>query len=325
MAIILPGADWQPYSGKSTTPVHHDILCAHTIVGGVNGAVSGGSKAGTPYAHNYVRCSGTTVQVQDLAYRAAANLYGNPYVLSWETEDMNSSCWPNWGTSCGNVPAWSDHQVERLIKDMAWCCIRWDIPPVLISNTKAGTRGLGYHRMGVPGSPEWVEGNLAWTKSKGKCCPDWRRIAQFKTEVVPGVKALVNGLPPKPPEPVRIILEDDMPIQYGAKGRPPRLAIGGTSIGWDSNTRRERVLKAMEAAKIQVPTITLTPEDYDYLAKALVTETDIQKILDAASSTQLAETMVNAAEFKKQIAPGGFLNATLIAAIKEGVKQATTP
>jgi hypothetical protein len=193
MAVILPEAEWRPFSGKSTTPVQPDILVAHTEVGSNEGSISWGAKAGNPYAHNYTSCGGKTVQCQDLKHRSAAVLEGNPYAICWETEDTKSACFADWDHTCGNVPAWTNAQVQRLIKDMAWCCVRFNIPPVLIPDTKKGRRGLAYHRQGVPNSPEWVTGNLSWTKSTGKCCPDWRRIDQFKTKVVPGVRALVLG------------------------------------------------------------------------------------------------------------------------------------
>jgi hypothetical protein len=193
MAIILPEAEWRPFSGKSTTALQHDILCAHTEVGSNEGSISWGAQAGNPYAHCYTACGGKTVQCQDLKYRSAAVLEGNPYAICWETEDTKSACFADWDHTCGNVPAWTEAQVQRLIKDMAWCCVKFDIPPVLIPDTKVGRRGLGYHRQGVPGSPEWVTGSLAWTKWKGKCCPDWMRIEQFKTRVVPGVRNLVIG------------------------------------------------------------------------------------------------------------------------------------
>src|SRR5215207_3338638 len=138
MAIIVPEAEWRPFTGKSTTPVQQDILCAHTMVGSNEGSISWGAGDGRPYAHCYTSCKGKTVQCKDLKYVAAANLEGNPYVLAWETEDINSTCFDPWDRTCGNVPAWTDAQVTRLIKDFAWACVRFDIPPELIPDTKKG-------------------------------------------------------------------------------------------------------------------------------------------------------------------------------------------
>jgi hypothetical protein len=241
MAIIVPEAEWRPFTGKSTTPVRQDILCAHTIVGSNESAIAWGGQDGKPYAHCYTSCRGKTVQCKGLEYRAAANLEGNPYVLAWETEDSNSVCFDPWTKTCGNVPAWTDAQVARLIKDFAWACIRFDIPPVLIPDTKAGRRGLAYHRMGVPNSPEWVSGNLAWTSSSGKCCPDWRRIAQFKTKVVPGVAAIVNQEKDMPLNDddktiIRNILKQEIPAlvqaavdnRFSASGSDVRQQLAGS-------------------------------------------------------------------------------------------------
>jgi hypothetical protein len=139
--------------------------------------------------------SGETWQCHDLRYRSAANLDGNPYVIPIETADMGSP-FTAWSGQCGDVPAWTGAQVTRLIALIAWLCVRYAIPPVIIPDTKPGRRGLAYHRQGVPNSPEWKTGNLRWSSSVGKCCPDWRRIAQFKDVVVPAVRNLVNP-PPK--------------------------------------------------------------------------------------------------------------------------------
>ena len=174
------------------------VACAHTQVGSYEGSWDWGNRDGNPYPHSYLPCVGPGVNAQPLQYKAAANLEGNPYCWSIETEDVDSRCFPAWNMSCGNVPAWTESQVQGLIKAMAWWCIRFKRPPVLIPDARPGRMGLGYHRFGVPNSPEWVAGAHRWTTSSGKCCPDWRRIAQFKTRVVPGVAAIVKGgtIPP---------------------------------------------------------------------------------------------------------------------------------
>ena len=248
MAIILPDAVWAPFSGKSTTPLRHDILCAHTEVGTNEGSISIGAQAGHSYAHCYTDCLGVTWQCQDLAYRAAANLDGNPYVISWETEDMDTRCFAPWGTSCGNVPAWTAAQVDRLILDMAWCCLRFNIPPVLIPDTKAGRRGLGYHRQGVPGSPEWVVGSLAWSSAAGKCCPDWRRIEQFVNLVIPGVQRIVWGTPPVE----EIVIMDPTVVQEPTFGKACILYPSREYMWMDSWEALRDVVSGYEGVGIDV-------------------------------------------------------------------------
>jgi hypothetical protein len=181
---------WKPFDDKGTTPLRHDIVCVHTMVGTLAGSWNWANGAGRAYWHFGMAGSGETWQCHDLRYRSAANLEGNPYVIPIETADMGSP-FGAWSGQCGDVPAWTDAQVDRLIDLIAWLCVRYDIPPTIIPDTRAGRRGLAYHRQGVPSSPEWEAGNLKWSSSTGKCCPDWRRINQFKTKVVPGVRALV--------------------------------------------------------------------------------------------------------------------------------------
>src|SRR5678816_998719 len=125
--IALPDADYAPFDGKTLRLLRQDICCAHTEVGTNEGSIDLGARPGNSYAHNYLDCLGTTHQRQSLAYQAAANLYGNPYVISWETEDIDSRCFAGWDKACGHVPAWTEAQVQRLIKDMAWCCVLFAI------------------------------------------------------------------------------------------------------------------------------------------------------------------------------------------------------
>jgi hypothetical protein len=183
---------WKPFDDKGTTLLRHDIVCAHTMVGSLDGSFAWANGDGRAYWHFGMAGSGETWQCHDLRYRSAANLDGNPYVIPIETADMGSP-FAAWSGQCGDVPAWTGAQVTRLIALIAWLCVRYAIPPVIIPDTKPGRRGLAYHRQGVPNSPEWETGNLRWSSSVGKCCPDWRRIEQFKTKIVPGVRALVLG------------------------------------------------------------------------------------------------------------------------------------
>jgi len=262
--IIIPDAIWSPFSGKGTTPVQPDILCVHTEVGTNEGSIAIGAQAGHSYAHNYLDCLGFTFQKRDLRYRAAANLDGNPYVISWETEDIDSRCFAAWGTSCGNVPAWTPAQVARLILDLYWCCVRFNIPPVLIPDTKVGRRGIGFHRQGVPNSPEWVPGSLRWSSSIGKCCPDWRRIAQLIGIIIPAVAARVAGIIPPPPSGANM---DDYVLD--SPGIAPYLiseATGATPL--DANTIQRWCRDAQPSDRVPIRSTTNTALALDLIARA---------------------------------------------------------
>ncbi len=202
--VWVPGWEIRRFTDpKSGAANANRVACAHTIVGGLPGAWDWGNRDGKPYPHSYIEGDGHGINAQPVNLRAAANLEGNPYCWAIETEDVDPKYFPAWNLTCGDVPAWTDAQLETLTEGMAWWCVRFNRPPVLIPDAKPGRVGLAYHRQGVPDSPEWVTGADQWTTSPGKCCPDWRRIHQFKTEVVPAVAALVNG--------------DDMPLNDADK------------------------------------------------------------------------------------------------------------
>jgi hypothetical protein len=191
MALVLPGANYRQLSGKSRTLLQARFVNVHTMVGTLNGTESWFSGAGRAYSHFGLGGSGEVRQWQDLTWRAASDLQGNPWSISWETEDMG----PHFGAWSGsNVPAWTDNQVHELIDGLAWCCARFNIPPVLALNSLPTPNALSYHRLGV--DPWRVDGGLRYSSSYGKVCPGDRRIDQFRTEVVPEVARRLST-PPK--------------------------------------------------------------------------------------------------------------------------------
>jgi hypothetical protein len=191
MALVAPMATWRPYTrAVSTTPLIHNVICAHTMVGTLDGSYSHGNGAGNPYHMFGLAGDGRLQQHHDLLTRSAANYEGNWRCIPIETEDKGPS-FPSWPGTCGTVPAWTDAQVDRLVELIAWLCARFAIPPVLVPDSRPEHRGLAYHRQGCP--PNVVAGGEAWSTSTGKCCPDTLRIDQFHNDVVPRVAAIVNG------------------------------------------------------------------------------------------------------------------------------------
>lgn len=207
MAIIAPMAEWHPFSGKGSTPLTHDIICLHTMVGTLAGSWSWANAAGRAYWHFGIGGRGECWQCHPLEYRSAANLYGNWHVIPIETSDMGEGLFPvPWGN-----PPWTQAQLNRIIQLVAWLCARFNIPPNLIPDTLPGRRGIAYHRQGIDGnySDGRVPGGELWSKADGKVCPADPRINQLKTIVIPGVRALLNGQVPTP-EPELPQLEADM-------------------------------------------------------------------------------------------------------------------
>lgn len=215
MAEVSPYAEWRPFSGKSTTPLVFDIICVHTEVGRNEVSISIGAQPGHSYAHQYLAGSGYLAQCQDLRYRAAANLNGNWHVISIETEDVGGVFPVPWAN-----PPWTQQQLDKLIPNIAWMCLRFNIPPVLIPNTRPGNRGLAYHRQGCQGNFVPYDGIVAggelWSKAFGKTCPA-NRVAQFISIVIPGVQDLVWGVQPPPPEEEEEV-EMDSYVMYNENG-----------------------------------------------------------------------------------------------------------
>lgn len=206
MAELVPSsiATWKPFSGKGHTPLRRDIICLHTMVGSLPGSWSWASGAGRAYWHFGVGGDGQCWQCQDLRYRSASNLDGNPYVIPIECADMGPG-FGGWNGQCGHVPPFTQAQVDKLVDLIAWLCQRYNIPAQIVPDSQAGRRGIAWHRQGIPGSPDW-HGGLRWSSSAGKCCPDGARVAQIRGVIVPRVRAKLFGTPQPPPKE-----EDDMP------------------------------------------------------------------------------------------------------------------
>jgi hypothetical protein len=179
--------------GKQTQPrlAAHDIICVHTMVGylgstytmfatggfrGTESHVGIGGKWGSDLTSEL---DGVAWQFQDTDYTADANFEGSWHILSIETAD-NAPAHPE------DIEPWTPKQVAKLVEVIVAWCKEYDIPPVLIPDTKPGRRGLAYHYQGV--APNLVSGGEVWSKA-GHVCPGPVRVKQYITEVIPMVQA----------------------------------------------------------------------------------------------------------------------------------------
>lgn len=194
MAEIVPSsiAIWRPFSGKGSTPLTHDIICVHTMVGSLLGSWNYANTPGNAYWHFGTSGLGEAWQCHDLRHRSAANLNGNHRIIPIENADMGPG-FEAWNSQCGNVPPFTQAQVNKLIDLIEWLCRRYNIPAALIPDTMPGRRGIAYHRQGI--NP-WRCGSCElWSNATGKCCPDWRRIAQLVDIIIPAVQRRLSGQP----------------------------------------------------------------------------------------------------------------------------------
>jgi hypothetical protein len=210
--VRLPGATWAPFTARevSSTPlIGPRAVIEHTMVGTMGGSWSYHNRPGMAYAHGYRDGIGNCLQAQGLDRRAAATLEGNPYVIAFENEDYGR-WFPDAGRTCGTIPPFREEQLRRIVVDDAFCCVRFGIPAVLMADSCAATRGIGYHRLGI--YPWRKSGCLIYSNADYKCCPDVARIAQMPG-IVRAVAAIVDGVTPTP-IPTPVTEDHPMLVQY---------------------------------------------------------------------------------------------------------------
>lgn len=142
----------------------------------------------------WVGADGNTEQYMDPATRADANYKANRFqgsdgrwygYISIETaSDVDA------------LDGFYEKQYASLVQLIAWLCVRYDIPPVLCSDSTAP--GIGWHIMwGSPG---------AWTPV-AKSCPGPKRIQQMRP-LVRDVAAELAAQVPTTPEGFLMALTD---------------------------------------------------------------------------------------------------------------------
>lgn len=198
MALVAPKVRWRPLARQlSTVPIIARIINLHTMVGYLASTERYFSAPGRAYSHFGAGGSGEIRQWQDLRFKAASDLNGNPYSFSVECEDHGPD-FPPWSGS--NVPGFTSRQIDALVELIAWLCVRFNIPPVLLNDSLPGRMGMSYHRLGV--NPWRVSGGILYSSAYGKVCPGDRRIKQIREVIAPRVQARIAGSPaPVPPVP----------------------------------------------------------------------------------------------------------------------------
>lgn len=198
MTTLYPGARWRPLGPEQPAKMSaHDLIILHTMVGtlwGTDSYFMDGGYTGVE-SHFGVGFDGEVLQWTDLESRADANLDDNFNAISIETADMGEG-FPAWGGS--DVPAWTDAQIEAIAQIVAWCCKLKNIPCQLVPDSKAGRRGIAYHRQGVDSIPLYqptyrVSGGRHWSTKIGKVCPGDRRVAQVPEVIKRASEILAGG------------------------------------------------------------------------------------------------------------------------------------
>jgi hypothetical protein len=199
---LYPRAEYRPLGRQTESRMSaHNILCVHQMVGYLAGTDSMFGRDGYYGTESHFGLGGSSdgardghvIQWQDTEFGADANLEGKGDVISIETSDGGDP----------NQPL-SPKQLDALVELGIWVCDTYDIPPVLIPDTKPGRRGIGYHRQGCDHSSSYrprgwpydawrVPGGRRWSKALGKTCPGDVRIRQLIDIVIPRIKAGMTG------------------------------------------------------------------------------------------------------------------------------------
>jgi hypothetical protein len=182
MAVVYPGADYRQLPNKSRTLLTPTVINIHTMVGTMAGTEAWFSPSGRPYSHFGVGGNGAVWQWQDLRYRAASDLNGNPFCISIETEDKGSS-FPNWSGS--NVPHFTTAQLNALVQLVGWLCTKFNIRRVLLTSS-CQRNGVSYHRLGI--DPYRQAGCTKYSNATGKVCPGDNKISDIKNKLMPALQ-----------------------------------------------------------------------------------------------------------------------------------------
>lgn len=199
----MPGAAWVPLPLFSTVKMRaHNIVCIHTMVGSLMGT-DGYFRGLTNGTNSHYGTGGAGEDVRqwgDTQFQSGANYLGNGDVISIENADMGPG-FPSWNINDSSaVPEFTASQCDDIANILAWecsleahknCPTSWDchnygIPLELIPDSKPGRRGVGYHKLGVPGYV--VPGGVLWSTKQGKVCPADPRVKQ-----IPFIITLAKG------------------------------------------------------------------------------------------------------------------------------------
>lgn len=204
MSFWMPGALRKPLvrnytnarrSSTDAVVLHVAVSESATLSGWFNNPRAGAS------SHFYVRRDGTVEQYLPIDKISWAGVRSDQRAISIETQGMGTG-------------EWTAAQLQAMADIIAFCRVKYPAIPVQeMKSSKRSEKGIGYHRLGVPGSRvqkaigRSLTGGELWSGAVGKICPGFERIKQ-----VPKVVAMVKGTTapvkpaPKPAPSSRLLL-----------------------------------------------------------------------------------------------------------------------
>ena len=156
--------------------LHVAVSESDTLAGWFNNPRAGAS------SHFYVRRDGVIEQYIPIDKISWAGVRSDQRAISIETQGMGHG-------------EWTSAQLEAMAEIIAFCRVKYPAIPVRqMQSSKRSEKGIGYHRLGVPGSyvqkalGRSLTGGELWSGAVGKICPGPDRIRQ-----VPQIVAMVKG------------------------------------------------------------------------------------------------------------------------------------
>ena len=199
-----PDAVWRPPPGMYVGPVRQktDLVIWHVDAGNANSLYGWWNQAGSGQngSHFFVKTDGTVEQYAPIDRITWTSGNGSIRSVGIETQ----------GYAAGE---WTPAQRAALIKLTRWLCKTLGVPMVMAPNSKLTSRGIAWHRQGVPATQAQKAAKVSqtggelWSSSVGKVCPGPDREKQIPHMV--GEIANQSIIDPGKPGPEE---DEDMPL-----------------------------------------------------------------------------------------------------------------
>lgn len=171
-----PDAVWRPPPGMYVGPVRQktDLVIWHVDAGNADSLYGWWNQAGSGQngSHFFVKKDGTVEQYAPVDRIVWTSGNGSLRSVGIETQ----------GYAAGE---WTPAQRAALIKLTRWLCDVFGVPKIVAPNSKLTSRGIGYHRQGVPATQAQKAAKVSqtggelWSSAVGKVCPGPYREKQI--------------------------------------------------------------------------------------------------------------------------------------------------
>lgn len=193
MTNLVPGFRWEPVDvGNRAQRRKGRGLVGHVYVSNRDNERPGPVATRNADWHFYLPKVGVGIQQIDLDLQSWSSFNGNADTASFESQGGVGNA------AAVNSEPWSADQIESAAQILAHMHRTEGVPLQVMPNSLPGSRGFGYHRLGI--DPWRVSGGQKWSTSRGKLCPGDAKIAQAP-QIVARAAELVGGSPVQEPAP----------------------------------------------------------------------------------------------------------------------------